>query len=46
MGFPFDRLPRENVQTLQQFLTKNMNVLEIRIRFSEDIKASIQKKAT
>lgn len=29
MGFPFDRMPREGVRTLQQFLTSNMRVQDV-----------------
>ncbi|KAK7595545.1 hypothetical protein V9T40_013372 [Parthenolecanium corni] len=35
MGFPFDRTARTGVVTLNQFLTPNMKVQDIRIRFSE-----------
>lgn len=31
MGFPFDRLPRQGADRLQQFLTPNMNASTIRI---------------
>ncbi|XP_067015385.2 phenoloxidase 2 isoform X2 [Anabrus simplex] len=31
MGFPFDRLPRRNVQTLSQFLTPNMRTANVTI---------------
>lgn len=34
MGYPFDRPPRDGVVTLQQFLTPNMAVQDVRIRFS------------
>ncbi|XP_049851220.1 phenoloxidase 1-like isoform X2 [Schistocerca gregaria] len=37
MGFPFDRMPRPGVDTLQQFLTPNMRVQEVKIRFTEKI---------
>ncbi|XP_049822106.1 phenoloxidase 1-like [Aethina tumida] len=33
MGYPFDRLPRPGVDTLQQFLTPNMRVQDISIKF-------------
>lgn len=33
MGYPFDREPREGVDTLQQFLTPNMRVQDCTIRF-------------
>ncbi|CAH0557366.1 unnamed protein product [Brassicogethes aeneus] len=33
MGYPFDRLPRRRVDTLQQFLTSNMRVQDISVRF-------------
>jgi hypothetical protein len=31
MGYPFDRVPRNGVDTLQQFLTTNMRVQAIKI---------------
>ncbi|XP_025414834.1 phenoloxidase 1-like [Sipha flava] len=34
MGYPFDRVPRNGVVTLQQFLTPNMIVQDVRIRFT------------
>ncbi|XP_074031041.1 phenoloxidase 1 isoform X2 [Leptinotarsa decemlineata] len=34
MGYPFDRQPRNGVDTLQQFLTPNMRVQDVSIRFS------------
>ncbi|CAG9765318.1 unnamed protein product [Ceutorhynchus assimilis] len=33
MGYPFDRMPRNGVGTLQQFLTPNMRVQDVSIRF-------------
>ena len=33
MGYPFDRAPRDGVDTLQQFLTPNMRVQDVTIRF-------------
>lgn len=33
MGYPFDRLPRQGVVTLAQFLTPNMGVRDVKIRF-------------
>lgn len=33
MGYPFDRMPRDGVDTLQQFLTPNMRVQDVRIQF-------------
>ncbi|XP_076290226.1 phenoloxidase 1-like [Lasioglossum baleicum] len=38
MGYPFDRLPRENVQQLSDFLTKNMNTKPVVIKFEDEIK--------
>ncbi|XP_050296602.1 phenoloxidase 1-like [Anthonomus grandis grandis] len=32
MGYPFDRMPRDGVDTLQKFLTPNMRVQDITIR--------------
>ncbi|KAF5291756.1 hypothetical protein FQA39_LY14244 [Lamprigera yunnana] len=34
MGYPFDRLPRDGVSTLQQFLTSNMRVQDVSIKFT------------
>lgn len=34
MGYPFDRVPRDGVDTLQQFLTSNMRVQDVTIQFS------------
>ncbi|KAF5284943.1 hypothetical protein FQA39_LY16898 [Lamprigera yunnana] len=34
MGYPFDRLPRDGVSTLQQFLTSNMRVQDVTIKFT------------
>lgn len=33
MGYPFDRMPRDGVDTLQQFLTSNMRVQDVSIQF-------------
>ncbi|KAK5638829.1 hypothetical protein RI129_013124 [Pyrocoelia pectoralis] len=34
MGYPFDRSPRDGVSTLQQFVTPNMRVQPVTIRFT------------
>jgi tyrosinase len=34
MGYPFDRMPRNGVDTLQQFLTSNMRVQDVTIKFT------------
>ncbi|PSN38098.1 Phenoloxidase subunit 1 [Blattella germanica] len=34
MGYPFDRMPRNGVNTLQDFLTPNMRVQDVKIRFT------------
>lgn len=39
MGYPFDRMARNNVVTLQQFLTPNMAVLDVKIKFNDRIVA-------
>ncbi len=39
MGFPFDRQPRQGVNTLQQFLTGNMFVLNTVIRYTNRVVA-------
>lgn len=46
MGFPFDRLPRTNVQTTQQFLTPNMKLQDMVIRFTDRVVAPIQQRPT
>jgi hypothetical protein len=35
MGYPFDRLPRAGAVTLQTFLTPNMGVQDVAIRFND-----------
>jgi tyrosinase len=35
MGYPFDRLPRQGVNNLAQFLTPNMRVQEVNIRLND-----------
>ncbi|XP_044739629.1 phenoloxidase 1-like isoform X2 [Chrysoperla carnea] len=35
MGFPFDREPRNGVNTLNEFLTPNMHVQDVSIRFTD-----------
>lgn len=37
MGYPFDRRPRAGIETLVQFLTNNMAVTEINIRFADTV---------
>ncbi|XP_076677764.1 phenoloxidase 1-like [Andrena cerasifolii] len=37
MGYPFDRLPRSGVETLAQFLTENMAVTDIIVRFTDNV---------
>ncbi|XP_015123559.1 phenoloxidase 1 [Diachasma alloeum] len=37
MGYPFDRRPRAGVESLQQFLTPNMAVIEISVRFTDSV---------
>lgn len=37
MGYPFDRTPRDGVSTLQDFLTPNMFVKDVTIRFTDKI---------
>lgn len=34
MGYPFDRMPRDGVNTLQDFLTPNMFVRDVTIKFT------------
>lgn len=33
MGYPFDRIPRDGVITIQNFLTPNMALRDVNIRF-------------
>ncbi|XP_076646001.1 phenoloxidase 1-like [Halictus rubicundus] len=37
MGYPFDRQPRAGIETLPQFLTGNMAITEVVIRFTDNI---------
>ncbi|CAH1163694.1 unnamed protein product [Phaedon cochleariae] len=37
MGYPFDRQPRDGVDTLQQFLTPNMRVQDVVIKFTNRV---------
>lgn len=37
MGYPFDRMPRDGVNTLKEFLTPNMFVRDMRIKFANRI---------
>lgn len=37
MGFPFDRVPRQGVKTLKDFMTPNMNVGNVSIIFEDKI---------
>lgn len=43
MGYPFDRRPRDGVITLQQFLTPNMAVQDVKIKFKKDKPVTNQK---
>ncbi|XP_058804269.1 uncharacterized protein LOC131671673 [Phymastichus coffea] len=38
MGFPFDRIARRGVNTMQTFLTPNMRLQQVTVRFSNVIK--------
>lgn len=44
MGFPFDRLPRDGVNQLREFLTPNMAVQDVTVRFTERIVPPIQRQ--
>lgn len=46
MGYPFDRIPRDGVNTLQQFLTPNMVAQDVRIRFSDRTVAPLKNAAS
>lgn len=37
MGYPFDRQPRAGIENLAQFLTGNMAVTEVTVRFSDTV---------
>ncbi|XP_017755476.1 PREDICTED: phenoloxidase 2-like [Eufriesea mexicana] len=37
MGYPFDRQPRSGVENLVQFLTRNMAITEISVKFSDTV---------
>uniref|UniRef100_A0A481MQJ8 Phenoloxidase n=1 Tax=Nipponaphis monzeni TaxID=196483 RepID=A0A481MQJ8_9HEMI len=45
MGYPFDRVPRDGVATLQQFVTPNMTFQDVRIRFTNRTVAAVQRPA-
>ncbi|KAF4527981.1 hypothetical protein B566_EDAN016777 [Ephemera danica] len=45
MGYPFDRLPRDGVTTLEDFLTPNMGVIDVRIKFSNVVRNPISGAA-
>ncbi|KAJ8679159.1 hypothetical protein QAD02_014946 [Eretmocerus hayati] len=44
MGFPFDRTARAGVKSLSEFLTPNMKVQQVNIRFSNVIKPRQQQR--
>lgn len=47
MGFPFDRNGRQGVDGLRSFLTKNMFIQDVTIRFQQDIiEAPISRNTT
>ncbi|XP_049840628.1 phenoloxidase 2-like isoform X1 [Schistocerca gregaria] len=35
MGYPFDRVPRDGVNTLREFMTPNMGLIDVKIRHYE-----------
>jgi hypothetical protein len=37
MGYPFDRLARPGVNNLQQFMTPNMNKVDVSIQFTDRV---------
>ncbi|CAH1396533.1 unnamed protein product [Nezara viridula] len=37
MGYPFDRLPRQRVDTLRQFLTPNMMVVDVAVQHTNQV---------
>lgn len=37
MGFPFDRMPRDGVNTLAEFLTPNMYATDTTIKFTDKV---------
>ena len=39
MGFPFDRVAPQTVTTMNDFLTPNMRLQQVTVRFSQSIKA-------
>ncbi|XP_011494200.1 PREDICTED: phenoloxidase 2-like [Ceratosolen solmsi marchali] len=44
MGFPFDRVARVGVNSLHDFLTPNMNLQQITVRFNDVIKPRLSYK--
>ncbi|KAJ8679161.1 hypothetical protein QAD02_014948 [Eretmocerus hayati] len=43
MGFPFDRMGRQGVKTLSEFLTPNMKLQQVTVRFNDVIKPRQRK---
>lgn len=39
MGYPFDRLGRQGVNNLQQFMTPNMGKVDVSIQFNDRVVA-------
>lgn len=43
MGYPFDRLARKGVDTLEEFMTPNMAMQNITIRFNDGMGRKLQE---
>ncbi|KZC12758.1 PREDICTED: phenoloxidase 2-like [Dufourea novaeangliae] len=46
MGYPFDRQPRQGVETLPQFLTGNMAITEIIVKFTDTVVPRSRSEST
>ncbi|XP_034237614.1 phenoloxidase 1-like [Thrips palmi] len=46
MGFPFDRTGRQGVDTLRSFLTRNMFIQDVTVKFQDRIEAPANRNVT
>lgn len=45
MGFPFDRFPATGVDTLAQFITPNMRVQDVTVKFTDRVERNPKNKS-
>lgn len=46
MGFPFDRTGRQGVDSLRSFLTRNMFIQDVTVKFQDRIEAPANRNVT